>query len=137
MSGSTLKPPPPLSEAERESLLESAWAEARQESKDLKHSAIALARHALTQSKVHWRVLTRSSEWRVRKFEEIDARLAALEQGGNLADCYAGTHDSDSAYQRGQLVTHGGSLWLVLRDVQGEKPGPSTAYRLILKGGKL
>jgi hypothetical protein len=66
--------------------------------------------------------------------QALEARVAALESGGNLAEQYQGTFDADRSYERGQVVTHGGSLWLVLRDVTGEKPGPSTAYRLILKG---
>jgi hypothetical protein len=63
-------------------------------------------------------------------------RIAALEQSASLADQYQGSYDPERRYARGNVLTDAGGLWLVLRDVQGERPGPSPNFRLILKGGK-
>ncbi|MCR9104735.1 MAG: carbohydrate-binding family V/XII protein [Gammaproteobacteria bacterium] len=69
----------------------------------------------------------------------LDAKLAALEErmttGINLADCYQGAHHLGKGYRRGNLVTHQGSLWLCMAD-SDERPGQSSAWRLIVKRGK-
>ena len=62
----------------------------------------------------------------------LDARIDSMQT--NLADCYQGVWREGSEYQRGQLLTHGGGLWLVMRDTS-DRPGTSDALRLIVKRG--
>lgn len=65
----------------------------------------------------------------------LEARVEALEKGGNLADCYRGTWSEGEHYKRGELATDGGSLWLCLSST-AERPSKSpTCWRLISKGG--
>jgi hypothetical protein len=63
----------------------------------------------------------------------LDARIDSMQT--NLADCYQGVWREGSEYQRGQLLTHGGGLWLVMRDTS-DRPGTSDAIRLIVKRGQ-
>jgi hypothetical protein len=67
-------------------------------------------------------------------FRAVDERLKALE-ARTLADSYAGTHDSERSYQRGQLCSYAGSLWLCVHESDaGDKPGRSPNFRMIIKG---
>jgi hypothetical protein len=78
--------------------------------------------------------------WRVRKFDEIDRRLAELEEriaaakGFNLADVYYGVWQA-GIYERGSLVTHGGSLWIALASTEG-RPGETDDWQLCVKRGR-
>lgn len=92
------------------------------------------ALYALAFAKACWSIVKRGSDWRRAKFAEIDERLAQLE-ARSLPEAYRGVFDLEAKYSAGQLLTHQGGLWMALRDVQGEKPGPSPAYRLVLKAG--
>lgn len=67
------------------------------------------------------------------QFRDVDRRLDEMKT--NLADAYAGVYRDGNEYQRGQLVTHGGGLWLVMRDTDN-RPGTSDAMRLIVKSHK-
>ena len=67
------------------------------------------------------------------QFRAVDQRLDALPQ--NLADAYQGVHRDGNEYRRGDLLTHQGGLWLVMRDTS-DRPGTSDATRLIVKSHK-
>jgi hypothetical protein len=61
------------------------------------------------------------------KLKELEAK--------SLHPVYAGVHDAHREYQRGDLTTRGGGLWLALdrtRTTPGENP---TMWRLIVKSG--
>jgi hypothetical protein len=77
--------------------------------------------------------LARIAEALSRHGERLD-RLEATTQR-TLADSYQGVWQADVTYQRGELVTHSGSLWLVLAETRA-RPGTSDAMRLIVKGGR-
>lgn len=55
-------------------------------------------------------------------------------QHATLADSYKGTWLPGN-YERGALVTHGGSCWLAVERCDG-KPGISSGWRLIVKRGR-
>lgn len=80
-------------------------------------------------------LLKRSAE----RAEAIEARLAEIERR-TLADSYKGIWDADETFARGDLVTHGGSLWIALQDVSGYKPGSDNGsarvWQLVVKRGK-
>lgn len=67
---------------------------------------------------------------------DLEQRLAALEasQTKSLADSYRGTFLTGTKYARGDLLTHGGSLFLCMRDTSS-KPETDDSWRLIVKRG--
>jgi hypothetical protein len=83
--------------------------------------------------------MAKGTDFRVAKFTEIDARLAALEARENhslsLADSWKGVW-ALGEYKRGEVVSYDGSLWLALA-LTDERPGDGkTAWRMIVKRGK-
>ncbi len=70
-------------------------------------------------------------------FDQVAGRLAALEaaQAKSLADAYQGTYLTAKRYERGQLCTHAGSLWLCLAETT-QRPGDDGSWRLIVKAGR-
>jgi hypothetical protein len=68
------------------------------------------------------------------KIRELEQQLRELEKG-NLADAYRGTHEQGQIYERGDLLTHSGSLWICLHETQ-DKPGASPDWRMVAKGAK-
>lgn len=71
--------------------------------------------------------------------EPLHNRIGNLERAAAARPgCeYAGVFDATKSYRRGQLITKGGGLWLVLNDVSpgGELPGSSPHYKLVVKSG--
>lgn len=122
----------PLTEAERESLTQQAWDEARGEARDLRDRPLSVALHTLATLKTYWKSLTRSSEWRAKKFQEIDRRLAELE---SRQLSYEGTWREDREYGKGHMVTHAGGIWHCEQVCKGDLPGRSNSWRLAVKGG--
>lgn len=49
---------------------------------------------------------------------------------------WAGVWDTDTDYALHDMVTHEGALWLALKASHGERPGPSPAWKLIVKRGR-
>lgn len=47
-----------------------------------------------------------------------------------------GVYKDDSAYQRGDAVTWGGSLWIAQKDSPDSKPGTGDGWRLAVKKGR-
>jgi len=68
--------------------------------------------------------------------DEIQAlkALSSCDRPDSLADSYQGTFKQGHAYQRGSLATHGGSLWLALKDTGSRPAGPQSGWQLIVKG---
>jgi len=55
---------------------------------------------------------------------------------GKFADTYKDVYDGATDYVRGDVVTDDGSLWLCKADTTTERPGQSSAWKLICKRGK-
>jgi hypothetical protein len=74
---------------------------------------------------------------RLVRQEERAHTAAELERRGYMA--YRGTWDESAAYDRGSMVTHGGSVWVALTPTEkGLRPGKAPAWRLAVKGeGKM
>ena len=68
----------------------------------------------------------------VDKLKSLEARLAEVE-GRGLKFC--GIYQRASTYARGSVVTDGGSMWIALREVEGEQPGKSDGWQLAVKRG--
>ena len=66
--------------------------------------------------------------------DEIIRRLDALE-GRDVGVNYAGTFVTDHPYERGQLVTRNGGLWLALKNTQDVPGSNGQAWRLVCKEG--
>jgi hypothetical protein len=64
----------------------------------------------------------------------IEARFAALTVR-TLADSYRDVFAAGEQYQRGDLVTHDGSLWLALADTEAQ-PGAEGGWKLVTKRGR-
>jgi hypothetical protein len=66
----------------------------------------------------------------------LEARIAEVEKGGLE---YCGTHQRALPYRRGSCITHNGSLWIALRQVEIGEAGPSEnpgAWQLAVKAGR-
>ena len=63
----------------------------------------------------------------------IEERWGEL-QVRTFADVYQGVYENGRTYERGQLVTWGGSLWLSEREAK-TKPGESAEWKLVVKRG--
>lgn len=55
---------------------------------------------------------------------------------GKFADSYKDVYDAAADYARGDVVTDDGSLWLCKADTTTDRPGQSSAWKLICKRGK-
>lgn len=62
---------------------------------------------------------------------ELRTRVDALDAHGVK---YCGVHQRAMAYTRGDVVTHGGSGWIVVADKTTATPGDSAAWQLMVKG---
>lgn len=64
----------------------------------------------------------------------IQKRLTEIETKGVE---YRGVYQRAISYQRGALVTHGGSMFCAIKDVtQGVVPGQSNDWQLCVKAGR-
>jgi len=80
------------------------------------------------------------NDFRLKKFEEIDARLQALEsQAEHLKNFgYVGTWQKGAVHHHGHLVTDGGGLWHCMRDNAQSRPGTNgDDWRLCVKKGAM
>ena len=55
---------------------------------------------------------------------------------GKFSDSYKDIYDAATTYTQGDLVTDDGSLWLCKAAATTDRPGRSSAWRLIVKRGK-
>lgn len=69
----------------------------------------------------------RRSAQRVQRLEERMAAASGLR--------YLGVHDAGEAYESGDAVTHGGSLWIA-KERTSAKPGADSTWQLAVKRGK-
>jgi hypothetical protein len=65
--------------------------------------------------------------------KDLRRRLDEVEEGGIR---YQGTWQRAAEYRRGHAVTDNGSLWIAIRNVDGERPGTGDAWQLAAKAGK-
>ena len=74
--------------------------------------------------------------WISPQFDSLEKRLTTLEKStkNTLADSYKGTFDAEAHYERGDTLTHSGSLWLAMTRTKA-KPGHTPDWRLIVKRG--
>lgn len=63
----------------------------------------------------------------------IEERMGEI-QVRTFADVYQGVYENGRTYERGQLVTWGGSLWLSQAEAKA-KPGESAEWKLVVKKG--
>lgn len=63
----------------------------------------------------------------------IEERMGEI-QVRTFADVYQGVYENGRQYERGQLVTWGGSLWLSQSEAKA-KPGESGEWKLVVKKG--
>lgn len=63
----------------------------------------------------------------------IEERMGEM-QVRTFADVYQGVYENGRSYERGQLVTWGGSLWLSQSEAKA-KPGESAEWKLVVKKG--
>lgn len=68
------------------------------------------------------------------RIAEVERGLAELQRGLEQRS-YQGTYDDTSAYQRHNMTTHGGSLWIALRD-NADIPGTTDSWKLAVKRGR-
>ncbi len=68
----------------------------------------------------------------VKKNEE-QAESQIRSAGDRLPMYWDGVWESDATYFRGSTVTHGGGLWICQTGSSNERPGTSSAWRLISK----
>jgi hypothetical protein len=71
---------------------------------------------------------------RVKALEALEARVAALEKSLEQRS-YQGVHDAARTYQRHNLVTKNGSLWIALKDTYAI-PGESPDWQMAVKRGR-
>lgn len=65
----------------------------------------------------------------------MDARFAEIHVR-NLADVYRDVFAEGTEYQRGDLVTHNGSLWLALADSTDQPGAAPDSWRMVAKEGR-
>lgn len=65
----------------------------------------------------------------------LHARISALEgKAGSVS--WRGTFDENQTYRIGDLITRSGGLWLTVRPpADGDLPGNSAAFKLIVRRG--
>ena len=109
------------------------WHAFAQDSYDALGTDKVRIRHVLGRAAWAWALAEKSST----ALADLERRLAAMEQQQqrSLADAFRGPWLPATAYQRGDLVQHGGSAWLALEDGNG-RPGECSAWRLLVKGGR-
>jgi hypothetical protein len=68
---------------------------------------------------------------------QLEAQVAELEgaQTTTMADVFRGGYMPNTQYNRGDFIVDRGALWLAMQ-VTDERPGSSSAWRLIMKSPK-
>jgi hypothetical protein len=67
------------------------------------------------------------------RVDALGQRIAEIESRGVK---YWGTFQRSVTYPRGAITTHDGSAWVAIREVDGEVPGTSGAWVLMVKRGR-
>jgi hypothetical protein len=69
----------------------------------------------------------------VRRIAELESRAdTAAERGLE----YVGTFQRAARYRKGSVCTDGGSAWVALKDIEGERPGTGEGWQLMVKAGR-
>lgn len=68
-----------------------------------------------------------------KRIAELETRLAEVQERGVK---YCGVFQGASTYNRGDLVTSGGSMWHSNVDGNRSKPGTGTSWQLAVKAGR-
>lgn len=64
---------------------------------------------------------------------KLSQRIEELEQrGGDDVMSYAGVWESGAVYSKGEVVTHGGTIWFCHEPTQ-DRPGTTEAWQLMAK----
>jgi len=69
-----------------------------------------------------------------QQVEPLKQRIAELEQRENNLK-YLGTWQASGEYQRGNFISHDGSMWCATRDTRS-RPGTSNDWQLCVKRGR-
>ena len=72
-------------------------------------------------------------EYVAKALDPIGKRLDKLEARATMT--FRGIWDDAETYQRGHVVTDGGSLWVCLDEAKRQRPGRSADWKLIAKAG--
>ena len=67
------------------------------------------------------------------RIEQLEARIAALEQKPFVKFC--GTWQHDTAYEAGAAVVHHSALWICRQGTRGEPSKDFTSWQLAVKRG--
>ena len=67
------------------------------------------------------------------RFEQLEARIAALEQKPFVKFC--GTWQRDTGYEAGAAVVHHSALWICKQATRGEPSKDFTSWQLAIKRG--
>ncbi len=68
------------------------------------------------------------------RFKALEDRVAELEADARNKE-YRGVHDPGITYERGNSVTHHGSIWIAKKATTAV-PGTSTDWQLAVKAGR-
>lgn len=69
-----------------------------------------------------------------KALDEFNGRIKAIEKD-NRELKFMGVHQRAIDYQRNNLLTHDGSLWIALKDNPSGKPGTGDDWQLVAKRG--
>lgn len=77
-------------------------------------------------------------KWRIEKLDEIDRRLAALEEQQKSVRglSYRGVWSEQEEYGVGDFVTDRGSVWAAKSASKGMRPGSNESWQLAVKAGR-
>lgn len=67
-------------------------------------------------------------------FDRVAALESELAEARNLG--YKGVWRSNSIYNRGNLCTHSGSLWIAETTTDAKPGTPDSGWKMVAKGGK-
>ena len=69
-----------------------------------------------------------------RRLAPVLSRLDAVERSVSKSLTYHGVWQRSTAYQRGAVVTHSGTIWSATKSIEnGEQPGKDSAWQLMVK----
>jgi hypothetical protein len=69
------------------------------------------------------------------RLQPLERRVREMEEKHVAGVQWAGIHKADTPYDEGQLVTHGGGLWISTRATEGRPGGENSGWTLVVKQG--